>query len=355
MDEALAADSQEASTGGGAEAGVITAAEWNDLENWPFWTNLIGTNAELQNVSSEWGYFTNNRIELMVKDQAGNRVVNAKVELIKDNTVLFTAKTDNRGEAELWLGLNDEMFVDDPRDYKIFVNGVHSRTGFSAGLNPITIEEASQPEDLAQVAFVVDVTGSMSDELNFLKLDLENVIERVSVKNPTTTLQTGAVFYRDKGEDFVTKLSSFTTNISSTLSFISDMEARGGGDAPEAVHSALEETLGNLDWNDDAKARIVFLILDASPHQESEVIESLQNSINEAASRGIKIIPITASGIIKQTEFIMRNFAVATNGTYVFITDDSGIGGDHIEATVGDYEVEYLNDLLVRLIHENVE
>ena len=48
----------------------------------------------------------------------------------------------------------------------------------------------------------------------------------------------------------------------------------------------------------------------------------------------------------------MRYFAIATNGTYVFITNDSGIGNDHIEPTVGEYEVEFLNNLLVRLINK---
>ncbi|MEM8907449.1 MAG: hypothetical protein AAGD05_06350, partial [Bacteroidota bacterium] len=33
----------------------------------------------------------------------------------------------------------------------------------------------------------------------------------------------------------------------------------------------------------------------------------------------------------------------------------SGIGNDHLEPTVGDYEVELLNDLLVRLIGEYIE
>jgi hypothetical protein len=41
---------------------------------------------------------------------------------------------------------------------------------------------------------------------------------------------------------------------------------------------------------------------------------------------------------------------MSTNGTYVFITNDSGIGNDHLQATVGDYEVEFLNDLMVRLV-----
>jgi hypothetical protein len=42
--------------------------------------------------------------------------------------------------------------------------------------------------------------------------------------------------------------------------------------------------------------------------------------------------------------------AVVTNATYVFITDDSGIGGSHLKPLVEDFDVEKLNDLLVRLI-----
>ncbi|MDD4641760.1 MAG: hypothetical protein PHF92_10450, partial [Bacteroidales bacterium] len=65
---------------------------------------------------------------------------------------------------------------------------------------------------------------------------------------------------------------------------------------------------------------------------------------------GIKIIPITASGIDKETEFLMRLMAMATNGSYVFITNDSGVGNEHIQASVGEYQVELLNKLMVRLI-----
>jgi hypothetical protein len=50
----------------------------------------------------------------------------------------------------------------------------------------------------------------------------------------------------------------------------------------------------------------------------------------------------------------MRSFALLTNGTYVFITDHSGIGNSHLVPTIGDYEVEKLNDLLVRLVGEYV-
>ena len=46
----------------------------------------------------------------------------------------------------------------------------------------------------------------------------------------------------------------------------------------------------------------------------------------------------------------MKALSIATNGTYVFITDDSGVGLPHLEATVSDFKVEMLNDLMVRLI-----
>ena len=68
----------------------------------------------------------------------------------------------------------------------------------------------------------------------------------------------------------------------------------------------------------------------------------------------MRIIPVAASGVDKETEFLLRFLDVATGGTYVFLTDDSGIGGSHIEPTVGPYEVELLNDLLVRLIDESL-
>jgi methylmalonyl-CoA mutase N-terminal domain/subunit len=41
--------------------------------------------------------------------------------------------------------------------------------------------------------------------------------------------------------------------------------------------------------------------------------------------------------------------AIATGGTYVFLTDHSGVGNSHIEPTIGSYQVEHLNDLLVQI------
>ncbi|MDE7233584.1 MAG: hypothetical protein K2N29_00810, partial [Ruminiclostridium sp.] len=57
-----------------------------------------------------------------------------------------------------------------------------------------------------------------------------------------------------------------------------------------------------------------------------------------------------SSGVDTETEFLCRSFAAATGGTYTFLTDHSGIGGSHHEPTIGYYQVEKLNDMLVRII-----
>ena len=136
------------------------------------------------------------------------------------------------------------------------------------------------------------------------------------------------------------------------MKFIKKQEANGGGDYPEAVHTVLEKALQNLTWEEGNYARLAFLLLDAPPHHQENVIDSIQKSIKAYAACGIKIIPIAASGVDKNTEFILRLMAIFTDGTYTFITNHSGVGGDHIIPTVGEHQIEQLNDLIVRLITE---
>ena len=52
---------------------------------------------------------------------------------------------------------------------------------------------------------------------------------------------------------------------------------------------------------------------------------------------------------------LLRSMALKTGGTYTFLTNDSGIGYDHIEPTIGSYDVEKLNDMMVRIVGEYLE
>ncbi len=354
------ADGSSTSTSGSGsqvDPGQLTAGEWNDLDNWSFWTTLM-ENPDYGDFRAKWEFFPDKRYSVLVRGANGLPLNDCIVRLKNtSNDIIWEARTDNFGKAELWAGLytenNDAFKI--VADYFGMVSVNYNPVMSENGLNQLLINFNSVTEQKVDIAFVVDATGSMGDELEYLKTELNDVITRVKFGNENLNLRLGSIFYRDQGDDYVTKISPFDSNIATTNNFINAQFAGGGGNFPEAVHSALEEAVDQLEWSPSAVSRIIFLLLDAPPHHQEDVIRSLHNSVRDAAKKGIKIIPVTASGINKETEFLMRFFELATNSTYVFITNHSGIGNEHIEATVGEYEVEYLNDLMVRLVKKYVE
>lgn len=343
-------------------SGLLTAGEWNDLDNWKFWSTLLNENKYYEK-TSYWKFYPKNLVAVQVVDGNNTAIANVPVELLKGGTVLFSTKTDNAGFAYCWQSLfandNGEIVAE---DYSLNINGASytepvkftSQGDEQVNLNVVVSADAKQADAKADIAFIVDATGSMGDEIRFLISDLNYIIDHASSGN-NIALRTAALFYRDLQDEYITRYDDFSDNVSTTQEFVAKQKAGGGGDYPEAVDYALEASLQKLSWNESARARIAFLILDAPAHHKDNVIESLQKSIALFAQNGIKIIPVAASGVDKDTEFMLRFFELATGGTYVFLTNDSGIGNKHIEASVGDYEVEKLADLMVRLIKKYIE
>jgi hypothetical protein len=141
-----------------------------------------------------------------------------------------------------------------------------------------------------------------------------------------------------------------TSNPVNTINFISHQYASGGGDFPEAVDFGLEACIQELNWSDEAGTKILFILLDAPPHVNPEVQNRLNSAIQIAAAKGIRLVPVAASGINQQTEFLLKYMAIISNGEYLYITDDSNIGGRHLLPTGGKSDVEFLNDLMVKTI-----
>ena len=337
------------------QGGLVTAGEWNDLDNWAFYQKTL-MKEPFKGFPDDWQMYTNHRIAVAIT--AKNKpAANATVTLFRNDTPIWTAKTDNLGRAELWVGAFQKEKELNPTLLRLKVNEqwVSTATISETQVNRITLDETlPSPTNQVQIAFMVDATGSMGDELEFLKMDLKKVINEVQKTNTQLKISTATVFYRDEGDEYVVKHSPFTEDINQTTEFISQQRADGGGDFPEAVDKALVQ-LNQLQWQPEARTRIAFLVLDAPPHNKPAVISSIQYSVKTAAASGIKLIPVVASGIDKTTEFLMRFIAMYTNGTYVFITDHSGIGNKHLEPSVGEYQVEKLSDLMVRLIKKYSE
>lgn len=337
-------------------AGRVTASENSDFKQWKFWKDNK-RNEGVETHQKTWGFHHFNRYPVLVVNEKGFPIPNCNVQLqAKNGRTSWESRTDNLGRAELWASLFEEketksdIFIN--VDYQGITRSVKARKDNEKGVR-IVLNTDCQAITKADVCFVIDATGSMGDEIAYLRADLTDVVERVKKANPSLSLNIGSVFYRDKSDDYLTKEFEFSDNTKALMNFWNEQGAGGGGDYEEAVEEGLAKAM-SLKWREEAQAKIVFLLLDAPPHQTQETIERMKNLTATYAKKGIKIIPIAASGIDKSTEYLMRFMALATNGTYTYLTDDSGVGDSHIDATVADVSVEFLNNLLTRLINQNV-
>lgn len=343
--------------------GQLTAGEWDDLEHWAYWLDLIAADSEVdfERYASTWGIHTRSRYAVEATTPDGEPAVDTPVRLEDaEGQVLWRARTDNRGHAELY----SRPFSDGEPVGRRVVAGVE---GSMATIdNPIpTVDGERQELELMRVdlppnsldlMLVVDTTSSMSDELRYLQSELSDVVESIQDnEEKQLDMRLSVNFYRDSGDDYIVRSNPFTTDIQTAQDTLSNQAAVGGGDYPEAVHAGLDDAIENHEWSQSARARLLFLVLDAPPHESSQVRASLHASMRAAAEKGVRIIPVAASGTDRSTEYLMRTSSILTGGTYTFLTNDSGIGNDHLEPSIGEYEVEYLNDLMVRVIGEYTE
>ena len=316
-------------------AGLLTAGEVNDFTKWNLWKTYLQSTEGYQKT---WGLVPRQRYTVQVVDKYGYPIVNYPVNLTdtKGNTV-FQTVTDNTGKAELWNGLiGQETHVNQPEWQTIVLD-----------------ETGCDLPDGVDVMFVFDATGSMGDELRYLQEEMKDVIARASAATGGLKIRTGAVVYRDHlYDEYLTRISRLTDDIKTTQAFIDKQSANGGGDYPEAVPEALMAALNSAGWDDNARARIAFLILDAPCHEDSATLALLHDQILNAAAMGVRIVPVVCSGIDEKAEYLLRSIALATNGTSFFLTDDSGIGNKHHKPTTDSLKVEHLNDMLVRTIVE---
>lgn len=110
----------------------------------------------------------------------------------------------------------------------------------------------------SKILFVVDCTGSMSTYLNSLKHSLWEIFQMTKL---TQNFELGILWYRDYCDSPVTGFSGFSTDYTQLYNFISKEFAKGGGDNPEAVKTALHQALSIID-----EKTIIILYTDAPPH-----------------------------------------------------------------------------------------
>lgn len=335
------------------QPGQLTVAAYDDNEHYEFWNGLATSTQEGEGLFSKYHtdftFKTLNRIKITVPKE-----VQTKVYLLDNlqandiQSVLFIGQSDASGVCYLYAPEKAESYRICLEYYQNNETEPVRYYDTITGDTEYNLTGISKEQEIIQIMFVIDATGSMGDELEYIKVEVTDIMSQVEEAFQNTKLELAVMVYRDYADSYVTKYSDFTTDFSSQKSFLNKQSASGGGDFEEAVHTALAEAAGKQ-WRQFAKTKILFHIADAPSHNED--VTAWKRAVHTLAEQGVHIITVASSGIDKKTEYFFRSQSILTNGKYVYLTNDSGIGGDHLEATVEERPVvEFLNACLVRLI-----
>lgn len=337
-------------------AGLMTAGAHDDNLYYQLYTSLFfkgQTAAEdgkflSYKENDDWGLNTLDRIKVTAESD-GAKVANANVIFTDDdNKVLYSAQTNSAGVAYVFgnEGGGKITVISGEGENTVSVSKDDAEV-------TVTLNESAQKGKNIEIMLVVDVTGSMGDEITYLKYELSDVVNRIVKSFGDAKVKLALLFYRDEDDTEEFAYSDFldvtdNKNLTIQQTFINKQKASGGGDYPEAVDEALEIAVGKQ-WSDNA-TKIIFHVLDAPPHAKTANKTRYKKALISAAEKGIRICPILASGADTTTEYLTRQAAVMTGGTFVFITDHSGIGNSHLDPEIPNVVIDKLNDLMVRLI-----
>ena len=344
-----AASTESASSADWATAS-ISAGEVDDNERW----------AEYLVYRQEYGgppvhdLDVSERYIITVVGPDGRPIPNATVRAFAGEALLSEGRTYANGQTLFFPRLSTDHA--DATEFRIIAEkGSASRTveldrngdvEWTIELDGAPARSGDVPLD---VLFLLDATGSMSDEIEQIKTTLLSISTRISDLPSQLDLRFGMVAYRDRGDEFVTRTYDFEADTQKFLDSIRGVHANGGGDEPESLNEALHAAFNGPEWRGGEALRLVFLIADAPPHLDYAQDYDYAVEMVEASRRGIKVFPIASSGLNAQGEYIFRQVAVHTMGKFLFILYDG-----QTPHQVGEYTVENLDDLVVKLVEEEL-
>ncbi len=206
------------------------------------------------------------------------------------------------------------------------------------------------------LAFILDTTGSMSEEITAVKSTIQKVAS--AFNSNEVRVRMGMVEYKDRTDGFVTKVYPMTTDAGRFSRQVASIEASGGGDTPEAMNEGLHAGLNGLDWRGEAVAKMAFLIADAPPHLDYPNDVDYAADMRDAAHRGIQVFTVAASGMDDLGQVVFRQIAQYTGATNLFVmrggAGPQSTGGGDPKSSCGGTQTAFLSGNLDALIVKKI-
>jgi hypothetical protein len=184
--------------------------------------------------------------------------------------------------------------------------------------NPIVPPEFPIPNQRPkiEVVFVLDTTGSMGGLIQAAKDNIWSIASSMASAQPAPEIKMGLVAYRDRGDDYVTRVVDLSEDLDSMYATLVDFQAAGGGDGPESVNKALYDAVNGISWSQDPDSyKVVFLVGDAPPHMDYPGEARFPEIIAQANAAGIVVNTIQC-GKNSFTTQQWTQIAQLSNGRY---------------------------------------
>ena len=192
--------------------------------------------------------------------------------------------------------------------------------------NPIkTVDPVIPQGDKAriEVVFVLDTTGSMSGLIEAAKEKIWSIASTMASAQSAPEIKMGLVAYRDRGDDYVTKVVDLSSDLDSMYATLMDFKAGGGGDGPESVNQALYDAVHKISWSQDQDTyKVVFMVGDAPPHMDYQDDVKYPVTVKVAQGKGI-LINTVQCGADGNTRNQWQQIAHLGGGNY-FQVDQAG-------------------------------
>jgi hypothetical protein len=233
----------------------------------------------------------------------------------------------------------DIEFLNDNSVHIIDSNNSRDGTDTLSAIEKAVFKDATvNLKPALDLAFVIDTTGSMSDDIDAVQRSANNIIDAIFDANKgLLNSRIAVVGYNDPyTETFLsfTDQAKISDRKTAARNGINDLYADGGGDYPESVNAGLIHALSGRagKWRKEAAARRIILFGDAPPNDPELRAEVLRLAAN------IELDTITTVSLTP--ELLLTSFSVTEADalgktvTYpieiytIFIGDDDDVKND---------------------------
>lgn len=191
--------SESYGTGNGyGSPGTLTAGEWRDTSHIDYWRELFNRQewAEILRARSLYA----DHIAVVTVLDGSDPVFHEQVALYTANDEpVYAARSDIYGKAYLCY---PETYLGE--ELHVRVGDTDAGSFVASGYDEVNVSVTGQKEiDQLDLLLMIDTTGSMGDELEYIKTELVDMVNRIADAGKALSIRVSVNFYRDEGDEYV--------------------------------------------------------------------------------------------------------------------------------------------------------